>query len=71
MEQQPAELALHVSAKTYFKIGNIPNNRQPREGGGALKSLQYMDSRLRGNDAPHRAGMKVNFEVGSNQYMYK
>lgn len=56
MEQQPADPDLHKFTKIYLKISNNSDNRHPREGGG---------------DAHHRAAMKVNFETGSNHYMYK
>jgi len=36
--------------RTYLKIVISRRIRHPREGGGPLKALENMDSRLRGND---------------------
>jgi hypothetical protein len=36
--------------RTYLKINNSSDYRHPRAGGGSLKALKDMDSRLRGND---------------------
>jgi hypothetical protein len=36
--------------RTDLKTGNLVNIRHPREGGGPLKTMGKMDSRLRGND---------------------
>ena len=56
--------------KTYLKISDFAKNPHPRRGGGPLKALRNMDSRLRGNDD---RVMKRDFEIGSDilaQFFY-
>ena len=49
--------------RTYLNVDNIPNDRHPREGGGPLKTLKKMDSRLRGNDVDLQTCSGRNFEI--------
>jgi hypothetical protein len=51
--------------RTYCKIGNISDDRHPREGGGLLKFIKNLDSRLRGNDALSGPMIKMSFEISS------
>ena len=44
------QIVMNKIAKTYLNIGDVSNDRRPREGGGPLKAAGNMDSRLRGND---------------------
>jgi hypothetical protein len=47
----------------YLKIGDRVRIRHPRAGGGPLKALGNMDSRLRGNDAL-QGGNRGTFKIG-------
>jgi|WetSurMetagenome_2_1015567.scaffolds.fasta_scaffold286242_2 hypothetical protein len=61
---------VNVLIKTYLKIGNISNDCHPREGGGPLKFLGNMDSRLRENDAPNEPIGLIDYEIGSGSLRF-
>jgi hypothetical protein len=49
--------------RTYLKIKKSSSYRHPRAGGDPIKTMKYMDSRLRGNDARAKEALATRRQV--------